>query len=830
MLVEREGRALYIYPINALVNDQLKSLFKINLALGREALGVARYTGSLSAEKRRDTRARQPNIFLTNPEMVHLSFLLWHQNWQDLWRNLRFIVIDEVHTYRGVFGSNMAQLLRRVLRMAEHYGAIPQFVCCSATIANPKELVQNLIGREFHVVDHDGAGRGQRYFVLWNPPLTSADGSNVRRSYVEESVDLLLHCIRASYNTILFARARRLTERMLRLTKATNQTLVETNHGQAISSYRAGYLSEEREEIESRLKTGDIRGIITTNALEMGIDIGGLDAAIIAGYPGTIMSTWQQAGRAGRRGRDALIFLVASQNPLDQYYMGHPQEFFARPHELAVVDLQNPYIRLKHLLCGARELPLTADELSRMEPDLQDTVYELRDRQLLEPCKLADNSEGLTCPQGRRDIHFRVALRSASHETFHILDQDRNEIGTIEPPNAYREAHPGAIYQHGEDDYRVVSLRKRDNTILVRPEAAPHYTRSLSMLGVHIEGIHASRFLTPAESGVGTPFGVVHGDVLVEEKVYGYEELQWGTEEMVKRVNLDYPLIMRLHTTAMWLTLPPGLEQWLSVRIGLQVTDDADATEPLDGEALLARGLHGVEHLLTGVLPLLVMCDRRDVDGYHLLRLPGLDAPAVFVYDSYEGGIGLAEVAYQRVTELLQLAYSTVASCPCNAGCPSCIQSGACRQRNDMLHKGAAQAILALLAESGSMPSGAGPLLDSPINSLAAHGQSMARPDMSRKRALQDLLERTREQGIRQRISASEKAESSVPGESRFVRGDQVEYSLYGRGTVLSPRLDGDRQIVIVRFAHRNLVKEIDGSRCTLLKRGDDADKIEQMY
>ena len=489
LLVEREGRALYIYPINALVNDQLKSLFKINLALGKEALGIARYTGSLSAEKRRDTRARNPNIFLTNPEMLHLSFLLWHQNWQDLWRNLRFIVIDEVHTYRGVFGSNMAQLLRRVLRMAAHYGSSPQFICCSATIANPKELVENLVGREFQVIDRDGAGRGQRYFVLWNPPLTSTDGSNVRRSYVEESVDLLLHCIRARYNTIVFARARRLTERMLRLTKTTDQAAVETSPSQRISSYRAGYLAEEREEIESRLKTGDIRGIITTNALEMGIDIGGLDAAIIAGYPGTIMSTWQQAGRAGRRGRDALIFLVASQNPLDQYYMGHPHDFFARPHELAVVDLRNPYIRLKHLLCGARELPLSADEVSRMDPELRATVGELRDLKLLEPCSLGDKSEGLTYPASRRDIHFRVALRSASHETFHILDQDRNEIGTIEPPNAYREAHPGAIYQHAEDDYRVVSLSRKENVILVRPENAPHYTRSLSMLGLYTEGI-----------------------------------------------------------------------------------------------------------------------------------------------------------------------------------------------------------------------------------------------------------------------------------------------------------------------------------------------------
>ena len=301
ILNDRSARAIYVYPINALVNDQLKSLFRLNVELGAEAVSVARYTGSLNSGQRRLIRERSPNILLTNPEMLHLSFLLWHQNWEELWGNLRYIVVDEVHTYRGVFGSNMAQLFRRMLRMARHYGSAPQCIFCSATIANPKELAETLTGLPFSVVDRDGAGRGRRYFALWNPPLLDNQASNIRRSYAEESVDLMLHCMRANYNTIVFTRARQLTERMLRLSRTVTDQTAEGDLADRISSYRAGYLAEEREDIENKLKGGDIQGIITTNALEMGIDIGGLDAAIISGNDYVYLATGR-ARRASRAG------------------------------------------------------------------------------------------------------------------------------------------------------------------------------------------------------------------------------------------------------------------------------------------------------------------------------------------------------------------------------------------------------------------------------------------------------------------------------------------------------------------------------------------------
>jgi DEAD/DEAH box helicase domain-containing protein len=812
MLADRDAKAIYIYPINALVNDQLKSLFKINLALGKEAVGVARYTGALSSEKRKAARARNPHIWLTNPEMLHLSFLLWHPNWEDLWRNLRFIVIDEVHSYRGVFGSNMAQLFRRMLRVAAYYGSTPQFICCSATIANPRELAETLTGEKFSVVDHDGAGIGRKYFVLWNPPLQSDDGSNVRRSYAEESVDLLLHCVRANYNAIVFARARRLTERMLRMSRALGEERGESQLLERISSYRAGYLAEEREDIEGKLKAGDIQGIITTNALEMGIDIGGLDAAIISGYPGTMMSTWQQAGRAGRRGRDALVLLVASQNPLDQYYVHHPQEFFARPHELAVVDLDNQYIRLKHLLCSARELPFSSTELAHMLPEPRSLIEEMHQAGLLVLRKREDDAEELIYPQGRLDVHFRVSLRAASQETYHILDEKRNEIGTIELPNVFRETHPGAIYQHGGDDYRVTYLDRPRKIVHVREEHAPHYTRPSSTQALEVSQTYASQTM---ELG-GMPFQVSLGTVLVEETIRSYQELRLDSDELVKKVNLDYPLIIRLHTTAMWLTIPPAMEAQVQAALPPAEQEETTTTGDETLRAPLVEGLHAVQHLVTGMMPLIVMCDQRDVDGFYHVQHPDLQAPAIFVYDAYEGGIGLAEVAYQRVAELLRLAYDTVARCQCLAGCPSCIQSGVCRLRNDALNKAAAITILAELtgrAQHRAQPISA---LDNatPVTVLPATSLGLTeRAASSRKRALEDLLEHTRRKGIEEATVSTEKPVL----ECKFAKGDWVEQSPYGRGQVLESRIEGQREIVHVRFL-RGTVKEVDASKGSLRK------------
>lgn len=803
ILQDRSARAVYIYPINALINDQLKSLFKINLALGKNAVGISRYTGALTGDKRKAARARNPHIWLTNPEMLHLSFLLWHEQWEEFWRSLRFIVIDEVHTYRGVFGSNVAQLMRRILRMAAHYGSFPQFICCSATVANPKELVETLTGCEFSVIDRDGSAKGRRYFILWNPPLESHDGTNIHRSYAEESVKLLCECVRVGYSTILFARARRLTEHMLRISRSLISGQGQSHLLEQISSYRAGYLADEREEIETKLKMGEIRGIITTNALEMGIDIGGLDAAIIAGYPGTIMSTWQQAGRAGRRGRDALIFLVASQNPLDQYYLHHPDKFFAQPHELAVVDLFNQHIGLKHLLCAARELPLTATELSQMAALPRAMVEALRQQGMLVPIVAMDGTETLHCAPSQNEVHLRISLRAAGNEMYRILDENHNEIGTIEPPNVFREAHPGAIYQHGGDTYRVMYLDRRSRTVHVREERAPHYTRASSASTLKVERILGAHTLEVNDMS----FGVALGDVLVEEVIYSYQEMDLISGEMVKRVNLTYPLAIRLPTKAMWITFPPTVKDSITRILSCPTDEVKVETEKADEKSPFAQGLHAIEHLLTGVMPLLVMCDRRDIDGYFHSQHPDLQAAAVFIYDAYEGGIGLAEIAYKRVGELLHLAYDTVARCACKDGCPSCIQSGVCRFHNEMLHKGCAETILAAFAAQGLAPANA------PETVGTAHDMWPLEDQVSN--ALRDLLGHAR-----QREETAHPTSEPAALQTGFLPGDKVQHSSYGRGIVIATRKQERNELVTVRFAHRGLIKEIDASKGTLRKAG----------
>jgi DEAD/DEAH box helicase domain-containing protein len=788
ILQNREARALYIYPINALINDQFKTLARMNLSLGHEAVGMDRYTGSVSSAKRREIRARQPNILLTNPELLHLSLLQWHHLWAPFWRNLAYIVVDEIHTYRGVFGANVAYLFQRLVRIARHYGADPRFICCSATIANPQELAERLTAQPFAVVSREGAARGKKLFVLWNPPLSEDGGANVRRSYAQESVDLMRQCLQADLNTIVFTRARRLTEQMARLGQDTlAQDLPEEGQdgaGQPITSYRAGYLAQERETIEARLKSGELRGVITTNALELGIDIGGLDAAIIAGYPGTIMSTWQQAGRAGRRGRDALVFLVASQNPLDQYYVAHPERFHAEPHERAVVDLANPFIRLKHLLCAARELPWPAHELRQAPADLRHVLAQLCSQGLLAEQRGSDGETLLAYPKERKEIHMQVSLRSAGQETYRILDHERNEIGSIEPPNVFRETHPGAIYQHSDGDYRVVALNRGQRTVHVRPESAPHYTRSRSTSSLRVAAEYAARPL-------GDGLSVAIGEAQVTETVRSFQELELGSNRMVRRINLDAPLAVRLQTTALWIALPPDLDAAM------------EGDTPEERRERLGQALHAAEHLLTGLLPLLVMCDRRDVDGHHDLAPPDLHGSALFLYDAYEGGIGLVEAAYDRIEELLRMAHDTVANCACLDGCPSCIQSSGCRLGNENLDKGAAIRLLRALLRS----IGAG----APAAPARRDVGAAAHSDQSMRRALEEMSQLTRQNRLEDHMVA---AAPERPPECQFGEGDRVLHNVYGRGVVQGSRLEGPAEQVTVRFAQRGgVVKTVSAGQ-----------------
>ena len=804
MLRDPEARALYLYPINALINDQVQALERLNQPLGPRAARLGRYIGGVSQDQRRAMRAQQPNIMLTNPEMLHLSFMQWHHLWGTLWRNLAYVVIDEIHTYRGVFGSNVAYLLQRLLRVARHYGANPQFICCSATIANPQELAERLTSRPFAVVSEDGAATGKKLFVLWNPPLDREGNGHVRRSYALEAVDLLQHCLRADLSTIVFARARKLTEQMARLSQ---EALAATGHRpEQIASYRAGYLAQEREAIEGKLKSGALRGVIATNALELGIDIGGLDAAIIAGYPGTIMSTWQQAGRAGRRGRDALVFLVASQNPLDQYYMAHPEQFHAESNEEAIVDLANPFIRFKHLLCAARELPWSAQECREAPEDLREALRRLRSLDILQVDQPAGGGARLVYPESRRDdIHMLVSLRSAGQETYRILTRDRQEIGTIEPPNVFRETHPGAIYQQGDGDYRVLALNRRQRMVIVRPEEAPHYTRSQSGSSLRVVEPIATRPLGGDQAGLIVTLGAVR----VTETIRSYQELEMGSNRLVRRVNLDEPLSLRLNTTALWLEVPADLEAAME---GASLQERRER---------LGQGLHAIEHLLAGLLPLLVMCDRRDVDGYHDVNHPDLSCGAVFLYDAYEGGIGLVEAAYHRIEELLGMAYDTLTTCPCLDGCPSCIQSSACREGNEEMDKWAAIRLLREIRRRVGTASGPRPhrqrhMADGSAYSELSYQRALAEIDkLTRRHRLENHMRShtelppaeptqpapTHERRDRPTRPALGRTEPSPA--CQFREKDRVNHSVYGRGIVLDSRLVDGVEQVTVRFSQR---------------------------
>ncbi len=466
-----------------------------------------------------------------------------------------------------------------------------------------------------------------------------------------------------------------------------------------------------------------------------------------------------------------------------------------------MVDLFNQHIGLKHLLCAARELPLTAVELSQMAAPLRAMVEALRQQRMLVPVVATDGSETLHCAPSQSEVHLRISLRAAGNEAYRILDENHNDVGTIEPPNVFREAHPGAIYQHGGDTYRVMYLDRRSRTVHVREERMPHYTRANSASTLKVE-----RILSTHTLGVnGMSFGVALGDVLVEEVIYSYQEMDLVSGEMVKRVNLTYPLAIRLPTKAMWITFPPAVKDSITHTLSCPTDEVSVETEKADEKSPFAQGLHAIEHLLTGVMPLLVMCDRRDIDGYFHSQHPDLQAAAVFIYDAYEGGIGLVEIAYKRVGELLHLAYDTVVRCACKDGCPSCIQSGVCRFHNEMLHKGCAQTILAAFAAPSLVSSNA------PETARTAHNMWPLEDQINN--ALRDLLGHMN----RGEEAAHPAGESTAP-QTGFLPGDKVEHSSYGRGIVIATRTQERNELVTVRFAHRGMIKEIDTSKGTLRK------------
>ncbi|MDH7593685.1 MAG: DEAD/DEAH box helicase [Methanomicrobiales archaeon] len=638
-------RALFVYPAKALANDQLKAIQEIERYTGCMSKSAV-YDGDTAQSKRAGIR-NESSIVLTNPYELH-HILPWHHRWGNFFRDLAFVVIDEAHRYRGVFGSNTALLIRRLRRICAHYGAAPTFVLSSATLANPLEFARKLTSLDFFSVDQDVSPRSERHFVLFNP---YRNGSGSRNTYTAAK-DLLVSSIGSGLQTLCFTSSRRMSELVARwaLEDAARQ---KGTCGGSISCYRAGYLPEERRSLEEMLKRGMLRGLVSTNALELGIDIGTLDAVIMCGFPGTLISTWQQAGRAGRRGKGSISILVAYENPLDQYFMNHPSSFFGRPAEHAILDEGNPYILSGHILCAASELPLDIPrDRHYLGNGLEESVLALAGEGLLR-----QSSHGWVYA-GRGRATEAVSLESIASEHFGVLCEGRI-IETMDRMQAFREAHPGAVLLHRGDTYLVQSLDLEERVIRVRRAEVDYHTEVVKRSDLRVR--------EERERVMHGEFAISYGDVEVEESYVAYRIIQRGS--VVKTEPLDLPAV-RFETRACWLEIPERLVTLL-----------------IEQALELAGGLHGMEHAMIGIMPYHVLCDRWDIGGLSAVSFPSTRRASVFVYDGCEGGIGLSEKAFHLMDEILTSALELVRDCRCEGGCPSCIHSPKCGNDNRPLDR-----------------------------------------------------------------------------------------------------------------------------------------------
>jgi DEAD/DEAH box helicase domain-containing protein len=635
------ARGLYLYPTKALIGDQLRALRTLISDLG---LSVGVLTGDTPRDERQHLAADPPTILLANPDILHRSLLPDHCRWRQVLGNLGIVVVDELHSYRGVFGAHVALVLRRLRRLVGGYGAQPAFVAASATIANPVELAEAVVGLPFVEVHGDSAGAGARRFLFWRPPLRGDESLNEHESVFLEAASIFAESLRAGYNGILFGRARVSVERML----LDVRRLVGPELAGRVSAYKAGYRADERAEIEAGLRSGALRGVVSTNALELGIDVGALDVAVIAGYPGSTMSFWQQAGRVGRRAeREALVVLVAGDDALDQYHIQHPDAFFGQSMEHAAVDPSNASIQLGHLLCAASERPLEPADL----PLLPENAQRLVER-LVEAGELSD---GPAWRPRSRNVHAEVSLRGTSREPF-TLQAGQTRIGTIEPPYLQRECYPGALYLHNGRGYRVEALDERTRVVRLEPDSFD--VRTTPMVEVEVaprDAPLASRSVVLGNAATDVSVGPLR----VCETVGGFKESRRG-ESMT--CQLETPLTSVLETVGLWVDVPTALEPDL-------------------------ESLHAFEHALVNALPLGLLCDRRDVGS-------SSDERRLYVYDFAEGGIGLAEKAFHVLERLLAEAATLLRECPCNEGCPSCMQLPGCPRGNAGLDKVGGLALL----------------------------------------------------------------------------------------------------------------------------------------
>ncbi len=648
------ARALYLYPTKALAQDQARKLSQLRLDFVRPAI----YDGDTPRDDRKQIRQRS-NLVLTNPDMLHVGILPNHGAWAEFLAKLSHVVIDEAHVYRGVFGSHVANVMRRLARLARHYGSEPRFLAASATIANPKELAEGLVGQPFTLIDSDGAPRAGRRIGIWNPPLIDED-TGTRRSTLSEAANLLADLVAEDVRTICFLRSRRGIELILRFAQMRLSERGLAGMARRIAPYRAGYTPQQRREIEARLASGELLAVVATDALELGIDIGELDAAICVTFPGTVASLRQMWGRAGRR-RPGIALYVAGQDALDQFFCRHPDEFLERPVEAAILDPLSEQIRLQHLLVAAYESPLGAEgEEASLGPSWREEA-----ERLVGLGELRRGRGGHYIPRNPGFPAATVSLRSASADSIAVIEAGSGElIGSVEAERAFSTIHPGAVYLHLGRSYEVRELDIGARRAIVEPFEGDWYTQPKKETDTYIEEPLRSRSLGEVELSVGA--------VSVTEQVIAYQRKRLSDHEVIDLVALDLPE-QNFLTQGLWYTLP----------------DSMTGPVAMPSEILLGA-LHATEHSQIAVLPLLAMCDRWDIGGLSTNVHPQTLRPTIFIYDGYPGGVGIARRGYEEFERLVADASRLVAECPCSHGCPSCVQSPKCGNLNEPLHKAGA--------------------------------------------------------------------------------------------------------------------------------------------
>ncbi|MCP3891304.1 MAG: DEAD/DEAH box helicase [Desulfobulbaceae bacterium] len=646
LFLENNSHSLYLFPLKALAQDQRNVLEGLYDELpGKEKHFPANisslFDGDTSSYQRRKIRENPPKALLTNPEMLHLSLLPYHQNWNQFFSGLKYVIIDEVHSYRGVFGSHMSWVLRRLQRIAAHYSSCPTFILLSATIGNPGELGRRLLGRKVQVITASGAPQAKKNMVFLNPWDSAAYTAS----------QLLEAAVKRGLRVIVYTQSRKMTE-LINIWTAPRLGELSSK----LSAYRAGFLPEERREIESQLFSGSLLGVISTSALELGIDIGDLDLCILVGYPGSIMATWQRGGRVGRSMRQSAIILIGQEDALDQHFMRQPEDFFARSPEAAVLNPLNSTIVDQHLICCAAELPLSAEDKY-----VQGSVVRKRIAKLSLKGALLQTASGNSWVSPRKYPQRNITLRGGGRQ-MSIIDEEKGEVvGEIDADRGMKECHPGAVYLHRSRTWLVTEFNLTGNEVIVRLEKPKYFTRPTSEKQTEV--------LELLDSKMSFGVQVSYGRLRVRERVTGYQKRNSHTHKLISTTPLELPEQV-IETVGVWVDIP------------------AEIVTRIEKEKLHFMGaIHAMEHAMIALFPLLVLCDRNDIGGISCPFHEQTESASVFIYDGYPGGVGLAKEAYGKMDTLLSQTKSTIEACSCDTGCPSCVHSPKCGSGNRPIDK-----------------------------------------------------------------------------------------------------------------------------------------------